>query len=38
MPGHGPKGRKVKLSVSVHFSGNNYVGAGDADRATITLG
>jgi hypothetical protein len=43
MPGHAKKGqskkgRTVKLSVTVHFSGNDYLAAADADKATITLG
>lgn len=36
--GQSKKGRTVKLSVSVHFSGNDYLAAADAKKATITLG
>lgn len=43
MPGHAKKGkskkgRTVKVSVSVHFSGNDYLAAADAKKATVTLG
>ena len=38
LPGHGAKGRVMKLGVYVHFSGGDYLAAAGAKKATVTLG
>lgn len=38
LPGRGPRGRVVSLTVSVRFSGDAYLAAASARRQTVVLG
>jgi len=38
LPGHGAKGRVVRLGVYVHFSGGDYLAPAGAKKATVRLG
>jgi phosphodiesterase/alkaline phosphatase D-like protein len=37
LPGHGPRGRTVRLTVRAHFNGNRYVAPGSARSMTVRL-
>ncbi len=37
LPGHGRKGRVIKLGVYVHFSGGDYLAAAGAKKTTVRL-
>lgn len=38
LPGKGPRGRTVKLTVRIRFGGNSYLAAATARTETVTLG